>query len=228
MTKRPSITPMITRRNFGRRTLGGLVAAACLPAASANALPGFLNRFGSAEKDETREIGLDLWAGSPTILDGEAFNLRQGSRIKRGPEFWKHPITRQTLQTYLRINREPDGEKSQRFAIRSDGQALGRVFDVRPGQAARTFVNDAFFPLGVWSRGESRDFEILQYRGSGEAETYIATIRIRRLSFTYRDVPNSLRYDWILRDRNGTKIFDERFEFSPGIGFVNFTNRMTS
>ena len=50
---------------------------------------------------------------------------------------------------------------------------------------------------------------------------------IRRLDFTFRDRPNSLRYDWIATDLDGRPVFEERYEYSPGAGLVGFTDRLT-
>jgi hypothetical protein len=151
--------------------------------------------------------------------------VTSGSRTIRGPLTWQHPVTQDRLQVYERLNRETKGVKRQLFTLNSDGSALGRVFDSRPGSADRYFVHDAFFPLGHWRRGERRSYPMTEFQ-SGKTRTFLATIRIRSLSFEYRDVPDSLKYDWRLTDRAGGKVFDERFIYSPGIGFVKFIDRM--
>lgn len=176
---------------------------------------------------ETRVIGLDLWTGEPAIA-GVALPQVQavhGTRTISGPKPWTHGKTAQSLQVYERRNEEAAGVKIQYFERRADGQALGRVFDSRPGRADRYFVNDAFFPLGTWARGESRDFQMIEYAEQGP-QTRIATIKIRRLDFVFRDVPHSLRYDWILTDANGKVIYNERYVYSPGIGFASFDDRL--
>ena len=176
---------------------------------------------------QARTIGLDLWSGEASVA-GQALprlNVVQGSRTISGPAVWTHGKTGQVLQVYERRNVESDGLKSQLFTVRPDGQALGRVFDTRPGRADRSFESDAFFPLGTWSRGESRDFQVVEYTEQGP-QTRIATIKVRRLDFTFRDVPHSLRYDWILKDANGTVLYNERYVYSPGVGFAAFDNRL--
>lgn len=206
--------------NFGRGPLGRLflvlpliaVVGACAAA---------------PQKADTREIGLDLWTGDPGVA-GPALPQIQvvhGSRSISGPKAWTHDKTGQVHQVYERRNIETDGTKVQYLVPRADGQALGRVFDSRPGRANRHFVNDAFFPLGTWSRGESRNFQMIEYTEEGP-QTRIVTIKIRRLDFEFRGVPNSLRYDWILRDTNGNVIYNERFVYSPSIGFASFDNRL--
>lgn len=176
---------------------------------------------------DTREIGLDLWTGDPAVagVGLPQVQVAHGTRTITGPRSWTHPDTGETLQIYERSNPETDGVKSQYFVRRPDGQALGRVYDSRPGRADRTFVNDAFFPLGTWSRGESRTFQSIEYTEAGR-QTRLITIKIRRLDFTFRDVPHSLRYDWIMKDVNGNVLYNERYVYSPGKGFASFSNRL--
>lgn len=176
---------------------------------------------------DTRMIGLDLWSGDSSLA-GQAMpqlQVTHGTRTLSGPRPWTHPKTGQPLQVYERRNEESEGVKIQLFEVRPDGQALGRVYDSRPGRADRYFVNDAFFPLGTWSRGESRTFQSIEYTEEGP-QTRIITIKIRRLDFTFRDVPHSLRYDWIMSDVNGNVIYNERYVYSPGVGFAAFSNRL--
>lgn len=178
-------------------------------------------------ESDARLIGLDLWSGDASLAGIEVPQVRveKETRTLSGPTAWAHPRTSQTVQVYERRNVESDGTRIQLFERRADGQALGRVFDSRPGRGDRYFVNDAFFPLGTWSRGESRDFPMVEYTEQGPQER-TATIKIRRLDFTFRDVPHSLRYDWILRDANGTVLFEERYVYSPGVGFASFDDRL--
>lgn len=179
------------------------------------------------QKADTREIGLDLWTGDPGIAGPVLPQVQvvHGTRSISGPRAWTHGKTGQEQQIYERRNIETDGTKVQYFVRRADGQALGRVFDSRPGRADRHFVNDAFFPLGTWGRGESRNFQVIEYTEAGP-QTRIVTIKIRRLDFEFRDVPNSLRYDWIMSDTNGNVIYNERYVYSPGVDFASFDNRL--
>jgi len=176
---------------------------------------------------ETRDIGLDLWSGEPAAAGVALPQVEavHGTRSIAGPRAWTHDKTGQTVMVYERRNDEVEGAKVQLFERRPDGQALGRVFDSRPGRADRYFANDAFFPLGAWSRGESRDFQAIEYTEEGP-QTRLITIKIRRLDFTFRDVPHSLRYDWIMKDANGNVIYNERYVYSPGVGFAAFDNRL--
>lgn len=190
-------------------------------------LVALLGACAMQREPDTREIGLDLWTGDPTIAGVALPQIRatHGTRTLSGPRSWVHPDTGEPMQIYERSNVETEGVKTQYFVRRPDGQALGRVYDARPGRADRTFVNDAFFPLGTWGRGESRTFQSLEYTEAGP-QTRIITIKIRRLDFTFRDVPHSLRYDWIMSDANGNVIYNERYVYSPGVGFAAFDNRL--
>jgi hypothetical protein len=176
---------------------------------------------------DTREIGLDLWTGDPAVagVSLPQVQVTHGTRTITGPKAWADPKTGQTVQVYERSNAETNGVKTQYFMRRPDGQALGRVYDSRPGQADRYFVNDAFFPLGIWGRGESRTFQAIEYTDAGP-QIRIITIKIRRLDFVFRNVPNSLRYDWIMSDDKGNVIYNERYVYSPGVGFAAFDNRL--
>ena len=176
---------------------------------------------------DTRMIGLDLWSGDSSLAGQTMPQLQMTHRTRTlsGPRPWTHPKSGRTLQVYERRNEESDGVKIQLFEMRPDGQALGRVYDSRPGRADRYFVNDVFFPLGTWSRGESRTFQAIEYTEDGP-QTRIITIKIRRLDFTFREVPRSLRYYWIMSDVNGNVIYNERYVYSPGVGFAAFSDRL--
>lgn len=178
-----------------------------------------------ADAPETRVIPFALWAGAPGSAFGDPVDVTVESRTIRGPFDWRHPVTGQTMRVYERVNREAEGDKRQYFTLNADGSALARVYDSRPGQADRHFVGDAFFPLGRWAVGERRTWRMTTYQ-DGRAEDYNAQIRMRRLFHEYRDIPGSLRYDWRLTDLAGDVIFDERYDYSPGVGFVRFRNRM--
>jgi hypothetical protein len=177
-----------------------------------------------APEARVRHIGFALWAGVPGAVFGDAVDVTVGSRTSRGPIDWTHPVTGAAMQVYVRVNRESAGEKMQYFTLSPDGAALSRVFDSRPGRADRHFVGDAFFPLGDWTRGERRSWTMTEHE-NGAAREYVATIRIRRLSYGDAGRRDALRYDWILTDAAGGVIFDERYVYAPAIGFVSYRNR---
>lgn len=206
-------------RSISRRTVvgAGILFVACGPASNALAR--------ETRRVEARDIGFDLWTGVPGTTFGSPVDVSRRSRRIRGPLAWTHPVSGERLEVYELHNRERQGDKRQLYRLSPDGSALARVFDSRPGRAERLFLGDAFFPLGRWSRGERRTYRLIEIEG-GVRREYLATIRIRRLDHEFGGVPGSLTYDWILTDPAGAKVFDERFVYSPGVGFVKFTNRL--
>jgi hypothetical protein len=209
-----AVVPSINRRGIlaGGICISGLLLAGCAPGASTS--------LGAS-----RIIPFSLWTGVDGAVFGAPVDVTVESRTIRGPFDWRHPATGETLRVYERINREKTGDKIQYFTLNADNSALARVFDSRPGQADRTFTGDAFFPLGRWRDDERRSYRMTTHQ-NGRSRDYDAQIRIRRLSGEYRGVAGSLRYDWSLTDLNGAKVFDERYDYSPGVGFVRFQNRM--
>jgi hypothetical protein len=210
------MTSRTTRRSFIASGASVLLLAGCV-APSPGTAPA------TAPEGRRRTIPFSLWAGEPSATPDRPVRVTRGDVTISGPVDWVHPATGETLRVWERSNRERDGLKLQRFAIRSDGYALSRVFDSRPGRADRVFLNDAFFPLGVWEEGERRDFPLTEIEGDRRSD-YVATLRIVRIDQDFRDVPGSLRHDWTLRDRAGRIVFDERFDHSPGKGLVRFRN----
>jgi hypothetical protein len=205
----------LSRRTMIFAALAAGLTAGCAGPAARRAVPD----------PETRLIGFDLWSGVPGSKFGDPIRIAQGSRVISGPIDWTHPVTGERLKVYERRNAEISGEKVQLFAMSDEGAALARVFDRRPGRPDRHFVGDAFFPIGIWSKGERRSWTMTEYE-AGKVHERVATIRIRRLNFTYDGTPDALRYDWILTDKDGGTVFDERYVHGPSIGFMRFTNRL--
>jgi len=211
-----------------RQNLKGLVAAAGL----LTLLSGCFGAHNTAS--DGRYIPIELWAGAE--WDGQPVNTwprldavtgKNSNRTVKGPIAWSHPQTGAPLKVYERTKQRQSGAKRQLFTINGNGAVLGRVFDSRPGAEDRTFVDDAFFPIGQWHRGEERSFRLTEFTAAGAVEQ-IATIKIRRLDFTYRDVPHSLKYDWMLHDEGGRLLFHENYVYSPGKGLVRFRDRAES
>lgn len=166
-----------------------------------------------------------MWTGVPGTKFGSRVDKTVGSRRIVGPEKWKHPVTGQNLTIYIRTNGEKKGQKIQYYTMRSDGRALARVFDRRPGQSDRYFVGDAFFPLGNWRDGKSREFRLSEYQ-DGKVKKYVTTLKVVRASHKARGKRNSVKYEWISRKPIGRKVFHERYIYSPRVGFVAFKNQM--
>jgi hypothetical protein len=214
------MTMTLTRRGL---LIGGLALTA---AGCAAPQPSGAPRPSRAPGLPEAVIGFDMWVGQPGVSFGDSVDVMQGSRRIHGPIDWRHPVTGERLKVYARVNRDRAGERLQYFTMRPDGAALARVYDRRPGAAERTFVGDAFFPVGLWRRGESREFRMVEHSGGGVETPLRVTLTVIDPSREFRDVPGSMRYDWIARDPAGAVLFHERFDYSPGVGFVRFDNRL--
>jgi hypothetical protein len=191
-----------------RSVLSALLVATCLSAA--------ISAVGAAA--DSRFIPVELWTGGgwngseglrlPAV--DVTFGRNDHKRI-RGPIDWTRPgagpRAGETLKVYERLNRG----KSQLFALRRDGQGLGRVFDSRYD---RNCIDAIKFPLGFWKQGEARQFSF-----PCGTKSRTMTLTILDLDFTHDGVDHSLRFRWVADGgtRRGT---DNVYTFSPGLGMV--------
>jgi len=157
----------------------------------------------------TRFIPVELWTGAswdgtqeirmaPAALE---FG-RRGDKSIKGPTMWNG------MQVYERVNRD----KRQLFAIRDDLTGLGRVFDSRyPQLGCRGEVK---FPLGRWTQGEVREYQLDCARGTRPLK-----VTIEEIDFVYGGVPHSLRFHWLFMEGSGRGT-DMRYVYSPLRGLV--------
>ncbi len=185
------------------------------------------------QKAGTRFIPVELWTGERwngahelTMWPADfTFGKRNHKRIS-GPFTWLHPVTNEELNAYQRVNETKKGTKKHLFTINPDRTGLAKIYDNRPVVGERLqSVNAVLFPLGWWKKGERRNFPFFEYVDGRKIER-TATIRIRRLSFTYKGIEHALKYDWILKDTTGKILFHERFIFAPEKSLVYFKNRL--
>lgn len=227
---RTASTPALTRRGALRGLAGGTAAlllggcGATVPDLRDVALPDLGGLTGAAP----RRIGFDLWSGVPGARFGDRIDKSVGSRRIYGPRQWRHPVTGETIPIYVRENRERDGGVRVRYlTMNADGTALARVFDRRPGQRHdRYFQGDAFVPQGSWADGTRRRYTMTQVQ-NGRASEFRLTLRMLRSNFTYEGRAGSMEYDWIARTPSGRMVFHEGYVYSPGVGFVDFDNRLS-
>lgn len=188
-----------------RSLLGVAIAAVCISAAV-------------AAEPASRYIPVELWTGGSWNA-AEGLRLpavdvtfgRKGNKRIRGPIDWTRPgdgpQAGEQLKVYERINRG----KIQLFAIRKDGQGLGRVYDSRYD---RNCIDAIKFPLGSWRQKEER-----HYSFPCGSKTRKVVLTILDLDFTHDGVAHSLRFRWVADGgtRRGT---DNTYTFSPGLGMV--------
>lgn len=166
---------------------------------------------------KTRFIPIELWTGGEwdgtRELRMTSANLSFGKRGEKrisGPLMWTRPGTGEAVQVYERNNKG----KKQLFALSSRGDGLGRVFDSRYG---RDCMDEVKFPLGVWTDGETRVFDVPCNNGSLQREIVLT---IEKLDFDYGGVPHSLQFHWVV-DGGKDRGTDMRYIYSPGRGLVS-------
>ncbi len=185
------------------------------------------------KKQGARFIPIELWTGEKwdgsMELQMKQTNRRFGSRKHKtitGPIEWRHPKSGKVTMVYERINETTKGTKRQLFTLNPDATGLAKVFDSRPGRETRYQSHNAvLFPLGWWKKGERREYVYTEYSG-GKKYVRKATVRMRRLSFTYKGIKHAMKYDWILVDMHGNVIYHERFIYAPGKGLIYFKDRL--
>ena len=131
----------------------------------------------------------------------------------KGPVKWRHPDINMDIQVYERF--VSINNASEKFAVRSDKKAAGRVWDSRfPG----TFFVEAKFPLGKWKQGESRSFTHSLYIQGKEIEGQ-TKMEIENISCTYNDISGAVQYRW-KSYRRGTLRGDYNYIYGPGKGMM--------
>ena len=134
-----------------------------------------------------------------------------------GPRQWAHPKTGRTLTVYF-LSREGRNAADQIFAVRDDQRAIGRVADSRFGITACD--QEAKYPLGQWTQGETRNFEYSCWYGT-KVRTQVTTITMQQIDFTYDGYEHSMRQEWILREKDNPRSTDHRvYIFAPNRGMV--------
>ncbi len=137
----------------------------------------------------------------------------------RGPSAWQQPDTGATLMVYDRARRGV----GQKFAVRSDQTAIGRVADSRYG--IRSCDQEAKYPLGIWRQGETREFRYRCWYGSGatgQARESRSTITIEKIDFEFAGLPHALQVRWILKHGDDPREVDNRvYVFAPDRGAVS-------
>lgn len=164
-----------------------------------------------------RFLPVELWTGSDwdglhqlRMTPAKLYFGKRNEKSIVGPFPWNRPSSGETLQVYERQNKG----KKQLFALTSRGDGLGRVFDSRYGRDCKDEVK---FPLGYWTAGEARTFEVSCNDGKLNRKI---TLTITKIDFVYEGVPHSLEFHWLVDDgkQPGT---DMHYTYSPGKGLVS-------
>jgi len=176
---------------------------------------------------QTRYIPVELilgarWSGKREIaLPAGSFTegAARDPSTWHGPSVWQHPDTGAALMVYDRTRRGV----GQKFAVRADGTAMGRVADSRYGISSCD--QEAKYPLGVWRQGETRDFQYQCWYGSGagkRARVTRSSLTIEKIDFEFAGMPHALQVRWILKHADDPREVDNRvYVFAPERGAVS-------
>lgn len=139
---------------------------------------------------------------------------------------WKGPVadtdvfTGNSMQAYERARYTPrEGHVAQRFAVRPEGDALGRVYDSRFGEIRCS--GEIKFPLGEWKQGEVRRNEFACQSGRGKPKKRVNTITIEKIDYPCRGVAHCLQFTWKHEIEGQSEPSDyRRYIFAPGAGEI--------
>jgi hypothetical protein len=135
-----------------------------------------------------------------------------------GPSAWQHPDTGANLMVYDRTRRGV----GQKFTLRTDNTAIGRVADSRFGISSCD--QEAKYPLGDWKQGETREFHYRCWYASAEGKRMrmaTSSITIEKIAFDFAGSPLALQIRWILKHADDPHEVDNRvYVFAPGRGAV--------
>ena len=163
---------------------------------------------------QRRFIPVELWTGGPwdgnRDLAPTPASLKFGAGNKKqieGPFEWQRPGSDEKLMAYSRTNQG----KKQVFVISSKKDGLGRVEDSRYD---RNCHDEVKFPLGVWTQGETRVFDIICTTKNRQI-----VVTIEKIDFDHRGIAHSLQFHWVVDGGKG-KGTDMHYIYSPGKGLV--------
>jgi hypothetical protein len=177
----------------------------------------------------TRFIPLQLivpgrWDGTHTADLPAAHFTDPGGDHWSGPTDDTDASSGQPIRVYTRERRDRSGYVGQRFAVRAEGDGLGRVYDSRFGKIR--CAGEIKFPLGEWRQGETRENEYTCFNEGKQPVKRVNTIVIEKIDFPCRGVDHCLQFTWTHRiDGRAEPDDDRRYVFAPGLGEIAHDRR---
>lgn len=178
------------------------------------------------EKTKTRFIPFQLivpgkWGGDRKIEIPEKVDFVDG-----GGDFWSGPIADADLSTgdpivAFKRHRSTRREVSvnQRFAVRKEGDGIGRVYDSRFGEIRCS--GEIKFPLGLWREGETRRNEYVCASKNGQPHRRFNIITIEMIDYSCRGVSHCLQFTWRhYKEGQAEPLDNRRYTFAPGRGQI--------
>lgn len=215
---------MTSRRAIVAGTIVGVVLSGGQATAQITPPANWEGAYDSTTR--TRFIPLELilgahWNGGRDLtLPAGRFveSIWRGSATWTGPKAWRHRDTGESLMVYDRIR----PGVSQKMAVRREGDAIGRVEDSRHNS---TCDQEAKFPLGRWTQGETRTYEYPCWFGPDHDRrriAFVVTITIEDIDFIHGGAAHSLRVRWVLKRKHDGREMDHKlYVFSPGLSLVS-------
>lgn len=175
----------------------------------------------------TRFIPLQLilprpWDGARVLEVRPTDHRDVSGDLWSGPVDDKNVLGDDTFSAYVRERRNRrEGYVLQRFALRKEGDGLGRTYDSRFGGIA--CMGEIKFPVGTWTEGEVRRNEFFCVGPSGRPVRRINTITIEKIDFSCRNVDHCLQFRWVHEIEGGmAPLDDRRYIFAPGLGEIAY------
>lgn len=178
------------------------------------------------DKTKTRFIPFELivpgkWGGARKIEASDKVDFVDGSGDR-----WSGPIadadvtTGMPIVAFMRVRTtRREGAVTQRFAVREEGDGIGRVYDSRFGEIRCS--GEIKFPLGLWREGETRRNEYVCAAKNGKPSHRFNVITIEKIDFLCRGVPHCIQFTWRHHMVDKTEPLDDRrYIFAPGLGQI--------
>jgi len=162
----------------------------------------------------------------PGAWDGRrAADNPPGNFVDGGGDRWSgprediEPLTGRRVQSYRRERKNKrEGTVAQSFALREQGDGIGRIRDSRFG--GLECAGEIKFPVGLWREGETRRNEYRCALTGKPPEGRVNTITIEKIDFPCRGVPHCLQFTWVHESERQGKLDDRRYVFAPGVGEI--------
>jgi hypothetical protein len=191
---------------------------------------GALKLWDAAYDPATGERFIPAQLVIPGIWDGtRALQYPPAGFSDGGGDRWSGPgedaetLTGRKILAYGRVRTtKREGTVKQTFAVRAEGDGIGRIRDSRFG--GLECAGEIKFPLGLWRQGEVRRNE---YRCSNQGrapEARVNTITIEKIDFPCRGVPHCMQFTWV-HEGNGKIYDDRRYVMAPGLGMISAERR---
>jgi hypothetical protein len=183
------------------------------------------------DKTKTRFIPFELivpgqWKGAREITLPNKVDFTDG-----GGDFWSGPVedtdiaTGKPITAFKRVRITPRSVSvHQRFAVRREGDGIGRVYDSRFGEIRCS--GEIKFPLGQWREGETRRNEYACAPKDKPPVRRHNIITIEKIDFPCRGVPHCLQFTWEHHMEGRMEPLDNRrYVFAPGLGEISAQRR---